>query len=53
MSRSGSQWLTSVAGLGDYIGFCEWVEAAVLRIPTLPRLQLVPMVGTSRFAGLA
>jgi hypothetical protein len=33
------------AGL-DTIGLCELVEAALLRIPTLPKLQLVPMTET-------
>lgn len=37
------QWLTKTAGRGDAIGLCELVEVALLRIPTLPRLQLVPM----------
>lgn len=36
-------WLTKTAGAGDAIGLCELVEAALLRIPTLPKLQLVPM----------
>ncbi len=40
------QWLTHAAGLGDAIGLCELVEPALLRIPTLPRLQLVPMAET-------
>lgn len=37
------QWLTETAGMGDAIGLCELVEVALLRIPTLPKLQLVPM----------
>jgi len=37
------QWLIHTAGLGDAIGLCELVETALLRIPTLPKLQLVPM----------
>jgi hypothetical protein len=37
------QWLTNTAGLGDSIGLCELVETALLRIPTLPKLQLMPM----------
>jgi toxin-antitoxin system PIN domain toxin len=37
------QWLTKTADLGDAIGMCELVEVALLRIPTLPKLQLVPM----------
>lgn len=42
-------WLTNTATSGDAIGLCELVEAALLRIPTLPRLQLVPMVETLGF----
>ena len=37
------QWLLDVAARGDEIGLCELVEAALLRIPTLGALQLVPM----------
>jgi predicted nucleic acid-binding protein len=37
------RWLTGTAAVGDAIGLCELVEAALLRIPTLPKLQLVPM----------
>lgn len=40
------QWLTHTARLGDAIGLCELVETALLRIPTLPKLQLVPMAET-------
>jgi toxin-antitoxin system PIN domain toxin len=42
-------WLTDTAAAGDAIGLCELVEAALLRIPTLPRLQLVPMTETLGF----
>ncbi|MFZ4774451.1 MAG: TA system VapC family ribonuclease toxin [Terrimicrobiaceae bacterium] len=37
------QWLLDTAAQGDEIGLCEMVEAALLRIPTLGRLQLIPM----------
>ena len=43
------QWLIHTAGLGDAIGLCELVETALLRIPTLPKLQLVPMTVTLGF----
>lgn len=43
------RWLTSTAAAGDTIGLCELVEAALLRIPTLPKLQLVPMTETLGF----
>ncbi len=36
-------WLTRAAEAGDEIGLCELVEVALLRIPSLPKLQLVPM----------
>ena len=36
-------WLTGAATAGDAIGLCELVEAVLLRIPTLPRLQLIPL----------
>lgn len=36
-------WLLGTAAAGDLIGLCELVEAALLRIVTLPKLQLVPM----------
>lgn len=42
-------WLTDTAAAGDAIGLCELVEAALLRIPTLPRLQLIPMTETLGF----
>lgn len=42
-------WLTGAASAGDGIGLCELVEAALLRIPTLPRLQLIPMTETLGF----
>jgi toxin-antitoxin system PIN domain toxin len=47
--RSCRQWLTNTAEAGDAIGLCELVETALLRIPTLPKLQLVPMVETLGF----
>ncbi|MFA7343566.1 MAG: TA system VapC family ribonuclease toxin [Terrimicrobiaceae bacterium] len=37
------QWLVETAAGGDEIGLCELVEVALLRIPTLGKLQLVPM----------
>lgn len=43
------RWLTSAAATGDTIGLCELVEAALLRISTLPRLQLVPTAETLGF----
>lgn len=43
------RWLTSTAASGDAIGLCELVEAALLRIPTLPKLRLVPMVEILEF----
>jgi predicted nucleic acid-binding protein len=42
-------WLAGAAAAGDGIGLCELVEAALLRIPTLPRLQLIPMTETLGF----
>ena len=44
--ESCRRWLTDAAAAGDAIGLCELVEAALLRIPTLPRLALVPMADT-------
>jgi toxin-antitoxin system PIN domain toxin len=43
------RWLTGAAAAGDIIGLCELVEAALLRIPTIPKLQLVPMAETLGF----
>lgn len=43
------QWLMNAAAVGDAIGLCELVEAALLRIPTLPKLQLVPVAETIGF----
>ena len=40
------RWLVETAIRGDDIGLCELVEAAVLRIPTLPQLNLIPMAET-------
>lgn len=37
------QWLLDAMAQGHEIGLCELVEVALLRIPTLPKLQLVPM----------
>ncbi len=37
------QWLFETAARGDEIGLCELVEAALLRIPTLGKLHLIPM----------
>lgn len=37
------RWLTATASAGEAIFLCELVEVALLRIPTLPRLRLVPM----------
>ena len=42
-------WLTETAAAGDTIALCELVEVALLRIPTLPKLQLVPMAETLGF----
>jgi hypothetical protein len=39
----------STTAAGDSIGLCESVETALLRIPTLPNLQLVPMDVTRGF----
>lgn len=47
--ESCRQWLMQVAAVGDEIGLCELVEAALLRITTLPKLQLVPMSETLGF----
>ncbi len=47
--ESCRRWLTSTAAAGNAIGLCELVEAALLRIPTLPKLQLVPMCETLGF----
>ncbi len=47
--ESCRRWLTDTAAAGDPIGLCELVEAALLRIPTLPKLQLVPMCETLGF----
>lgn len=43
------RWLVQAAANGDAIGLTELVEAALLRICTLPRLQLVPMRETLGF----
>jgi hypothetical protein len=43
------QWLFDMATRGDEIGLCELVEAALLRIPTLGKLQIVPMREVLRF----
>jgi toxin-antitoxin system PIN domain toxin len=43
------QWLENTTIAGDAIALCEMVEAALLRIPTLPKLQLVPMAQTLGF----
>jgi len=37
------KWLLRTAEAGDLIGLCELVEVALLRIVTLPKLQLAPM----------
>jgi len=47
--ESCHRWLTSAAAAGDIIGLCELVEVALLRIPTLPKLWLVPMAETLGF----
>jgi hypothetical protein len=36
-------WLVKAAEAGDGIGLCELAEAALLRIPTLPKLRLIPI----------
>ena len=43
------RWLMNAAASGDGMGLCELVEAALLRMPTLPKLQLVPMAETLGF----
>jgi toxin-antitoxin system PIN domain toxin len=43
------EWLKNITTAGDAIALCEIVEAALLRIPTLPKLQLVPMAQTLGF----
>lgn len=43
------RWLVQAAANGDAIGLTELVETALLRICTLPRLQLVPMRETLGF----
>ncbi len=37
------QWLVGASAAGDEIGLCEMVEVALLRIVTLPKLDLVPI----------
>ena len=37
------RWLVNAAAKADTIALVEMVEVALLRIPTLPRLQLVPV----------
>jgi toxin-antitoxin system PIN domain toxin len=37
------QWLLDVGARRDHLGLAELVEVALLRIPTLPRLQMVPI----------
>lgn len=41
--RSCRKWLETAAANNDAIGLCELVEVALLRIPTLPKLDLLPM----------
>lgn len=36
-------WLVNASAAGDVIGLSELVECALLRIPTLPKLRLIPM----------
>jgi toxin-antitoxin system PIN domain toxin len=43
------RWLTQTSAEGGTIALCEIVEVALLRIPTLPKLNLVPMVHTLGF----
>jgi len=43
------QWLIATTEKGDALGLCEAVEIALLRIPTLPKLRLVPMEETLGF----
>ena len=45
------RWLTDAAAAGDALGLSELVEAALLGIPSLPRLALVPMADTLGFFG--
>ena len=44
-------WLQSIAAREDMLGLSELVEAALLRIPTLPKLQLIPMSAVLGFWG--
>lgn len=37
------RWLLETTADGGSIGLCELVEAALMRIPTLPKLDLIPM----------
>lgn len=37
------KWLSGMVKRGDILGLCELVEVALLRIPTLPKLDLVPI----------
>lgn len=37
------RWLLEATRSGDVIGLCELAEVALLRIPTLPKLRLIPM----------
>lgn len=37
------KWLVGAAAAGDGIGLCELVEVALLRIVSLPKLDLVPI----------
>jgi hypothetical protein len=39
-------WLVQTTAAGDVLALSELVECALLRIPTLPKLQLVPMAET-------
>ncbi|MBS0659116.1 MAG: PIN domain-containing protein [Verrucomicrobia bacterium] len=45
------RWLVDAMGNGDDLGLCELVEVALLRIPTLPKLQLVPISEVLGFWG--
>ncbi len=43
------EWLVGAATVGDAVVLCELVEVALLRIVTLPKLDLVPMADVLGF----
>jgi toxin-antitoxin system PIN domain toxin len=48
---SCARWLLETGANGSQLGLCELVEVALLRIPTLPRLQAAPIIDVLRFWG--